>query len=248
MAHVFGSSWMVLLLVSVTVMLLQSQAVQGNGAELQKQVLARCNEIVSNQARCNRFWDNFEKAFVNKDPKTIKPEAYDELIKSEPIPVNHDKVLLWSKTGYMIKQLKNKKHFLSIGETIYGSLGSTKEWCGEEGSEEVQTSHCPDWDEHPENPSKSYWKSVSAAFAKAATGVVTVLLSGAEEKPFNEKSIFATDEVPNLQKDKVTSLRVILVNKGSSSKNCLDKSLEPLRKEWEDKYECRTATESDLIG
>lgn len=35
----------------------------------------------------------------------------------------------------MIEKLKNKEHYFHIGETIYGSLGSTKEWCGKKGSQ-----------------------------------------------------------------------------------------------------------------
>lgn len=43
--------------------------------------------------RCNRFWDNFKKAFVNKDPHTITPAAYNDLIKSEPIREDGKEVL-----------------------------------------------------------------------------------------------------------------------------------------------------------
>lgn len=36
----------------------------------------------------------------------------------------------------MIRQLKNKKHFLNIWETIYGSLDVPfAEWCGKKGSQ-----------------------------------------------------------------------------------------------------------------
>lgn len=35
----------------------------------------------------------------------------------------------------MIRQLKNKEHFLNIWQTIYGSLGVDFDWCGKKGSQ-----------------------------------------------------------------------------------------------------------------
>ncbi|KAM8723325.1 uncharacterized protein AB9X84_003335 [Acanthopagrus schlegelii] len=161
MAHVFGSSWTVLLLVSITVMLLQSQAVQGNGCfywlfscfkpqqepdntvpNLKEDVLTKCTKVVSDSARCNKFWDHFTAAFINKDPTTVGPEAYKDLIQSEPIPVKTE-VLLWSKTSDMITWLseQNIKHYFHLGETIYGSLDVPNAvWCGQRGKQEVLTS------------------------------------------------------------------------------------------------------------
>ncbi|XP_036944593.1 ADP-ribosyl cyclase/cyclic ADP-ribose hydrolase 1-like [Acanthopagrus latus] len=157
MAHVFGSSWTVLLLVSITVMLLQSQAVQGNGCfywlfscfkpepdktvpNLKEDVLANCRTFVSGTdlARCNKFWDHFTAAFINKDPTTVRPEAYKDLIQSEPIPVKTE-VLLWSKTSDMITWLSENdihEHYFHIGETIYGSLDVPNAvWCGQKGKQ-----------------------------------------------------------------------------------------------------------------
>ncbi|XP_035533259.1 ADP-ribosyl cyclase/cyclic ADP-ribose hydrolase 1-like, partial [Morone saxatilis] len=108
----------------------------------------------------------------------------------------------------------------------------------------ILSSDCPDYKKYPVNPVSSYWKRVSQAFAKAAEGNVTVLLSGTEDTPFNTNSIFATDELPKLDPNKVT-LRVILINKESQGKTCEDSSLKDLEKNWairskrSDNYHCK---------
>ncbi|XP_051236848.1 ADP-ribosyl cyclase/cyclic ADP-ribose hydrolase 1-like [Dicentrarchus labrax] len=270
MAKRLQSLWMTLLLVSVTMMLLQPQEVEGTGRwwwkwlcclhraeepqpteviDLKKEVMTKCQEFLGNDNtdRCNEFWDRFTGAFVNKAPQTVTPEAYNDLIKEHPIPKEKDKVLLWSKTKHMVTFLSKltEKHFFHIGDTIFGIMDEAV-WCGKNNNKDVLTSGCPEYMDGVE-PVGSYWKRVSQAFAEAAEGTVTVLLSGAVDTPFDTNSIFAVDELPKLDPKKVT-LRVILINTESQRKTCDDKSLKDLEKKWghPEKYHCRHTLESDL--
>ncbi|KAM3622113.1 uncharacterized protein V6R79_020493 [Siganus canaliculatus] len=260
MAGGSGSVRMAVLLVAITVMLHSAQEVFGmNGKELEEHITESCNDYKykttpqkdPNHAKvnCRAFLNKFKSAFVNKNPKTMTPESYHDLMENFKPPEHKNKYLFWSGTKDMIRWLiaENKNsYFYHIHDTVFRFLDIDEAWCGKPKSKEIFTKGCPAL-EDAISPVDCYWKAASRAFAKAATGKVTVLLS--DKRFYNSTSYFATDELPYLNSKKVTALRVLIVTTDATKGKCDHESLADLRKDagaLKNKYHCRQEKESDL--
>ncbi|XP_056880114.1 ADP-ribosyl cyclase/cyclic ADP-ribose hydrolase 1-like [Takifugu flavidus] len=114
--------------------------------------------------------------------------------------------MFWSKTERVVHAYNDKrKCFVMMEDTLLGSVLNNLIWCGKEGSNETFTWFCPKCDTYEDNPVRSFWTQGSAKFAEAAAGDATVMLNGSI--PFNNTSVFAKTEVPNLN-SAVTTLAV----------------------------------------
>ncbi|KAM3621048.1 uncharacterized protein V6R79_005252 [Siganus canaliculatus] len=206
-----GSMRMALLLVAITVMLHSAQEVFGmDGKEFETMITKNCNDYKSKKGTekdpnyasvdCEAFLERFKSAFVGKNPKKVTPESYNDLMEYVTLPTHEDKYLFWCKTGDLFAGLifNKNNYFYHIQDTVFGFLNIPEKWCGKEGSKGC-----------PENPYISYWQAASKAFAQAATGDVTVLLS--DKNFYISDSFFGNDELPNLNSNTVTQLRVLLV-------------------------------------
>ncbi|XP_047424859.1 ADP-ribosyl cyclase/cyclic ADP-ribose hydrolase 1-like isoform X3 [Mugil cephalus] len=213
---------------------------------LKRTFLDRCGKF--KEYDCQNVWSIFEQAYVNKDPCNVPPEAYHPLIAAAPIIPACNRMMFWSKTKDVVHDFTNKRDcFITMEDTLLGSVLDGLRWCGEEGSTETFTTDCPGWSDCVNNPVRSFWNSVSAAFAKAACGQVTTMLNGSIDTPYSPSSVFASIEVKNLNSTTVQKLNVVLVIQKNAVTNCTNASLENLKKDLgEIQYDCKEVPESQI--
>ncbi|KAM3621594.1 uncharacterized protein V6R79_013288 [Siganus canaliculatus] len=254
MAGVSGFVWMAVLLIAITVMLHSAQEVFGiSGKELEEKIIDKCNRYKTRtdpqkdpkhaSVDCEAFLKRFKSAFVGKNPNEVTPDSYKDLMETFKLPTHKDKYLFWCKTANLLGRLisNQNNYFYHIQDTVFGFLDITGKWCGKEGSEEIIMTGCP------ENPSISYWQAASKTFAQAATGDVTVFLS--DKNFYVSHSYFGNDELPNLNSNTVTELRVLLVLEEQRNVGCGHGSLKNLKKEagpLGEKYSCRHILEAKI--
>ncbi|XP_075903466.1 ADP-ribosyl cyclase/cyclic ADP-ribose hydrolase 1 [Nelusetta ayraudi] len=213
----------------------------------QSTFMARCNKFMG--YNCNQVWKAFQQAYVGRDPRKVPMDAYNPFIIETPFhnPICN-KLIFWSKTKEIAHDFteKNKNCFITVEDTLMGSVVDGLIWCGKEGSNETFTTGCPEWGEG-ENPVRSFWKRASAAFADAACGDVTVMLNGSLDTPYHPESVFASIEVPRFTSTKVKSLNVVLVTQNNLD-TCTNDSLKNLQKELAHgiTYNCKEVAEIQI--
>ncbi|XP_047206384.1 ADP-ribosyl cyclase/cyclic ADP-ribose hydrolase 1-like [Girardinichthys multiradiatus] len=198
---------------------------------------------------CQKIWDAFQQAYVNRDPCDVPTEAYDPLIATFLFDVLCNRTMFWSKTGDVVHDFTRRKNcFKTVEDTLLGSVLNGLEWCGKIGSNETFTTGCPKWEECEKNAVLSFWKRVSAAFGEFACGNVTVMLNGAITTPFNRSSIFASVEVKKFKFPNVKNLNVVLVIQKNAVTNCTNESLKNLMLELDKGigYHCFEVSDSHL--
>ncbi|MEQ2265516.1 hypothetical protein XENORESO_008349 [Xenotaenia resolanae] len=178
---------------------------------------------------CQKIWDAFQQAYVNRDRCDVPTEAYDPLIATVPFESLCNRMMFWSKTKNVVHDFTGGKDcFKTVEDTLLGSVLNGLEWCGKNGSSETFTTDCPKWEECEKSAVRSFWNRVSAAFGDFACGNVTVMLNGSIDTPFSPTSIFASIEVKKFKSPKVKNLNVVLVIQKNSVTNCTNESLKNL--------------------
>ncbi|KAM9712273.1 ADP-ribosyl cyclase/cyclic ADP-ribose hydrolase 1-like isoform 2-T2 [Menidia menidia] len=202
------------------------------------------------RTKCEQLWDAFQNAYVKKDHCKVPMEAYDLLMTLAPIEPLQDKAMFWSKTKDVVHDFTGKTDcFVTVEDSLLGSVLDGLTWCGKEGSSETLTTGCPDWNKCPNNTVSSFWKRISTAFADAAKGDVTVMLNGSITKPFDDKSIFASVEVERLKSPRIKNLKVVLVADKKAGTKCKNGSLKTLQEKLEKKkikYDCKDVPQSQI--
>ncbi|KAM4606300.1 ADP-ribosyl cyclase/cyclic ADP-ribose hydrolase 1-like [Polymixia lowei] len=158
-------------------------------------------------------------------------------------------MMFWSKTKDVVHEFTEKRDcFVTLEDTLLGFVLDGLTWCGDEGSSETFTTGCPGWSDCENNPVRSFWNRVSAAFADIACGDVTAMLNGSIAIPFSPTSIFGSIEVKRFTSTKMKSLNVVLVTQEKDGTNCTNASLKDLRQELDPriKYSCKEVTESQI--
>ncbi|KAM9839860.1 ADP-ribosyl cyclase/cyclic ADP-ribose hydrolase 1-like isoform 2-T2 [Aulostomus maculatus] len=195
---------------------------------------------------CKMLWSVFEQAYVGRDPCDVPMTAYDPLLAAAPFKPECNRMMFWSKTKDVVHALTEKSGcFLTLEDTLLGSVTNGLSWCGKEHSNETFTTDCPGWSDCQNNPVRSFWSRASAAFADAACGNVSVMLNGSIPSPFSSQSIFGSIEVKRFNPSKMGRLNVVLVTQKNSVSNCENVSLKQLQKELGDgiKYSCQEVAE-----
>ncbi|XP_008306381.1 ADP-ribosyl cyclase/cyclic ADP-ribose hydrolase 1-like [Cynoglossus semilaevis] len=191
---------------------------------------------------CKKLWKVFQQAYVGKSACKVPVEAYDPLLAEAPIQPACNRMMFWSRSKQVVHDFTEKTDcFITLEDTLLGSVLDGLSWCGKENSKETFTNNCPGWDECENNPVRSFWKKASAEYAHAACGGVTAMLNGSISPPYNSSSIFASVEVPRLNSTRVNSLTVVLVTQENSVSNCTNGSFEVLQKDLDEgiKYKCK---------
>ncbi|XP_041823848.1 ADP-ribosyl cyclase/cyclic ADP-ribose hydrolase 1-like [Melanotaenia boesemani] len=207
--------------------------------------LDRCKKFKENN--CENIWEVFQKIYVNRDPCQVPMEAYDPLITAAPFKPSCNKTMFWSKTKDVVHSFTEKRDcFLTMEDTLLGSVLDGLTWCGKEGSNETLTTGCPGWTECENNTVRSFWNRASAEFADTACGNVTVMLNGSIMTPFDSRSIFGSIEVKRFNSKRVRNLNVLLVMQKNAVVNCTTDSLQELQKVLDKgiKYNCKEVPES----
>ncbi|KAM3860356.1 ADP-ribosyl cyclase/cyclic ADP-ribose hydrolase 1-like [Diretmus argenteus] len=208
--------------------------------------IARCEEFKGKRNGCQNIWTVFEQAYVGKDPCNVPMEAYNELISTAPFESTCNRMMFWSKTKDLVHDFTEKRDcFVTLEDTLLGSVLDGLTWCGKEGSSETFTTGCPEWSDCENNPVRSFWNRASAAFADVACGDVTAMLNGSIATPFSPTSIFGSIEVKRFNSTRIKNLNVVLVIQKNALTNCNnDASLKDLKKELANgiKYNCKDVT------
>ncbi|XP_041669656.1 ADP-ribosyl cyclase/cyclic ADP-ribose hydrolase 1-like [Cheilinus undulatus] len=207
----------------------------------------RCQKFVGYD--CEKVWAAFEQSYVGKDPCNVPMEAYDPLIAAAPFKPACNRMMFWSKTKDVVHDFTGKKDcFVTLEDTLLGSVLDGLTWCGKEGSSETLTSDCPGWTDCDNNTVRSFWNRVSAAFAEVACGDTTAMLNGSIATPFSPYSIFGSIEVKRFSSQKMRSLNIILVTQEKHVSNCTNQSLKDLQKELDGgiKYNCKEVSEAQI--
>ncbi|KAM6900574.1 ADP-ribosyl cyclase/cyclic ADP-ribose hydrolase 1-like [Xenentodon cancila] len=178
--------------------------------------LDRCQQF--KDYNCENIWDAFQQAYVDRDPCNVTVEAYDPLIAAASFLPSCNRIMFWSKTKDVVHDFTKKRDcFVTLENTLLGSVLDGLTWCGKKGSSETFSTGCPGWMDCVNNPVRSFWNRASAGFAEAACGDVTAMLNGSITTPFHPTSIFASIEVKKLTSPKVKKLKVVLVTQGNAS-------------------------------
>ncbi|XP_022049500.1 ADP-ribosyl cyclase/cyclic ADP-ribose hydrolase 1-like [Acanthochromis polyacanthus] len=215
--------------------------------QFQSVFLSRCETFKGNN--CQKIWETFQQAYVNRDPCKVPMEAYDPLVTAAPFKPTCNRVMFWSKTKVVVHEFTEKTDcFVTLEDTLLGYVLDGLTWCGKEGSSETFTTDCPVWTDCENNTVSSFWKRVSAAYADIACGNVSAMLNGSIAVPFSPTSIFGSIEVKGLNATRVNSLTVVLVTEEENVTNCTDASLKVLQKELPAgiNYGCEEVPESQL--
>ncbi|CAN9506429.1 unnamed protein product [Ophioblennius macclurei] len=208
---------------------------------------SRCES--SKEYNCPKIWEAFQQAYVNRDRCKVPVEAYDPLIAAAPFQPACNRMMFWSGTKGVVQDFTEKKDcFVTLEDTLLGKVLDGLTWCGKEGSNETFTSGCPGWSECDNNPVRSFWGRVSAAYADAACGDVTAMLNGST--PYRNGSIFRNIELKKFNPAKVKSLTVVLVTQENKEGNCLNPSLKELQMDLQKgiQYNCKEAPQTQIYA
>ncbi|XP_072049570.1 ADP-ribosyl cyclase/cyclic ADP-ribose hydrolase-like [Amphiura filiformis] len=215
----------------------------GTTPNLEEIFLGRCWEfqyLYSSQDNCpgarvdcSDAWQKFKTAFVGKDPCNINDNAYDELLGLIPIRFADDMTLFWSGTNELAHGYADATPIDTLEDSMLGYMLNGLNWCSSEGSDRFSSDPCPDYD--PEScshtPSGVFWSSVSTMLAREASGIATVMINGSSPwDAFWSGSFFAKYELPNLDAEKVTNLRIIVAHdiEGPINEECGEDSVKRL--------------------
>lgn len=196
--------------------------------ELKHVFTTRCERF--KQYDCEKLWAVFEEAYVDKDPCAVPPEAYSALIKAAPFKDECNRTMFWSKTKDVVHAFTRKNDYVTLEDTILGSVLDGLTWCGKTGTKDTLTSGCPGWADCDNNPVRSFWNQASASFAQVACGDVSVMLNGSLVTPFSPTSVFASVEVKHFNPAIMNSLNAILVTPEIEVSTCSNPSLMDLKK------------------
>ncbi|XP_029955654.1 ADP-ribosyl cyclase/cyclic ADP-ribose hydrolase 1-like [Salarias fasciatus] len=236
-----------LLVVIVAVAVGVSLRQQPHQEEFKDTFINRCKEFKGDN--CSGIWEAFQQAYVNRDPCDVPVEAYDPLIAAAPFKPECNRMMFWSKTKDVVHDFTEKKDcFVTLEDTLLGEVLDGLTWCGKKDSSETFTSGCPGWSDCVDNPVRSFWNRVSAAYADVACGDVTAMLSGSIETPFSPGSIFRTVELKRFDSSRVNTLTVVLVTQEEKVANCTNDSLKDLQMELQKgiRYNCKEVPESQI--
>ncbi|XP_070538265.1 ADP-ribosyl cyclase/cyclic ADP-ribose hydrolase-like [Ptychodera flava] len=151
--------------------------------------------------------------------------------------------------------------YVTLEHTLTGNvLDRIGAWCGKLEYPGINYDECPDRNAchypDPESNAKcAFWQQASITFAKLAAGDVQVLLDGAPkngEKAFHPESYFNLYELPNLDKDKVKTIHILVMY---STKNIIETCSTGSIKELQNKisrtfkygYTCKNFTGFDAV-
>ncbi|XP_070538895.1 ADP-ribosyl cyclase/cyclic ADP-ribose hydrolase-like isoform X2 [Ptychodera flava] len=182
---------------------------------------------MSNGKDCDELWNTFFRAFAYKKP-CIEKNEYETYCNEAKHEVPYGKTLFYSGDGPYDESHDVKIPYVTLEHTLTGNvLDRIVAWCGKPEDPGINYDECPDRNacHHPDpesNAKCAFWQQASIEFAKLATGDVRVLLDGAKEdgeKAFHSKSYFKLYELPNLNKDNVKTIHILVMY---STKNIIE--------------------------
>ncbi|XP_024135429.1 ADP-ribosyl cyclase/cyclic ADP-ribose hydrolase 1 [Oryzias melastigma] len=241
------SGVVLLLLVAVVLVLALVLTLGRSSGGIKSTFLERCQKF--EDLNCQNLWDVFQQAYINRDPCNVPGDAYDPFIKALSFKPKCNRMMFWSKTKDLVHSFTQKRDcFVTVEDVPLGAILNDLTWCGKQGSNETFTTGCPGWSECDNNPVRSYWNRASAAFADAACGDVSAMLSGSIMTPFSPGSVFESIEVKRLRSPNVKRMNVVLVIEENAVTNCTNASLDNLQKALAVgiSYGCKEVTKAQI--
>ncbi|ESN95290.1 hypothetical protein HELRODRAFT_193621 [Helobdella robusta] len=191
--------------------------------------IARCQEFQevikpelfeNNPKNCSTLWYKFASSFMYKDPCNVKSEDYQDFLnEADHYMDTKDKTMYWSgMTDFVIAYTAYSKTYTTIRDqlAVY-ILKNSDVWCGQEGKPDMNFKQCPGFENCPNSAVGAFWKQMSKHFASKVRGTVHLMLNASSPAAFRENSIFATHELPNLNRANTPRLFVHMVsNLGST--------------------------------
>ncbi|XP_035508008.1 ADP-ribosyl cyclase/cyclic ADP-ribose hydrolase 1-like [Morone saxatilis] len=239
---VLGALVLIVVIAVVVALVLRNDTLQFKGI-----FIDRCKKF--NGYDCKKVWEAFEQAYVGRDPCDVPMEAYDPFVAATPFEPACNRMMFWSKTKDVVHEFTAKSDcFVTLEDTVLGAVADGLIWCGKEGSSETFTTDCPGWRDCVNNPVRSFWNRVSAAFADAACGNVTAMLNGSIETPFSSQSIFGSIELLRFNSTRMESLNIVMVTQKNPVANCTNESLNILQRKLDKgiQYYCNDVSEAQL--
>ncbi|XP_063956730.1 ADP-ribosyl cyclase/cyclic ADP-ribose hydrolase 1-like [Lytechinus pictus] len=173
------------------------------------------------RVNCARVVDLFLGGVLNVDPCGTPPDAFDAFLDMVPPTTAHGTTMFWSGVaGANIPQdiAQVTTAFTVLEETFPGYMAGNLSWCGATDGEEsgpgLNFTVCPTWRNEtcPNNTKAAFWDKASKMLANQAAGDVYVTLNAQREGgAFNNGSVFARIESPNLNPDAVTNVAIYLI-------------------------------------
>ncbi|XP_072107985.1 ADP-ribosyl cyclase/cyclic ADP-ribose hydrolase 1-like [Mobula birostris] len=203
---------------------------KGSTRNLKEIMMGRCFDYLQNinpsvgKKDCPKIWENFLNAFSGKDPCNIKMEDYEPFLKlaDHDIPVNQS--IFWSRTKELtVKYTKITEKLMPLESSLTGYLADGLNWCGRDSKPGPDYESCPEYNDCENNPMHSFWRAASQNYAAKAHGRVSVMLNGsANVDAFRENSIFGEIELAQLDKKKVTSVHLWIMDNinGPDKESC----------------------------
>ncbi|XP_059844897.1 ADP-ribosyl cyclase/cyclic ADP-ribose hydrolase 1-like [Hypanus sabinus] len=203
---------------------------KGSTRNLKEIMMGRCFDYLQSvnpsagEKDCPKIWESFLNAFSGKDPCNIKMEDYEPFLKlaDHDIPVNQS--IFWSRTKDLLQKFtKITGKYMPLESTLTGYLTDGLNWCGRDSKPGPDYESCPEYNDCENHPLRSFWRVASQNYAAKAQGQVSVMLNGsANVDTFRSGSIFAEIELAQLDKEKVTSVHLWIMDNidGPDKESC----------------------------
>ncbi|XP_071950147.1 ADP-ribosyl cyclase/cyclic ADP-ribose hydrolase-like [Antedon mediterranea] len=212
-------------LLFVSVFVATSSADPGTTPDIESIFIGRCSEYkhgvypvngnwlvdqgFSQSLDCVNLYTQFLSAFENKDPCSIEENAFEQFISNIEQVLPADSPLFWSGTNTLAHRYALASGLKTMEDTLIGYLMNNLMFCGSTSSG-LNYAECPGWGSC-NDPMSTFWDSASKSFASRANGNIAVLLSGSNaDGAYRNYSVFARIEVPNLNPDSISNLRIIV--------------------------------------
>ncbi|KAJ8043700.1 ADP-ribosyl cyclase/cyclic ADP-ribose hydrolase 2 [Holothuria leucospilota] len=183
---------------------------------------SQCNTYPSrSQTNCTDALNEFLEAFAFKDPCKVPEDAYDGFLNKSMVHSEPNETLLWSGTKNIAINIATiTDRYTTIERTAAGYILNGLRWCGENGSSGINYGSCGPCEEGQYDASTQFWRSASRHFAAQARGFVSVVLNSTRNGgAFNETSIFASQELPNINVTLVSHVYIHVVRSVTTPDN-----------------------------
>ncbi|XP_056411156.1 ADP-ribosyl cyclase/cyclic ADP-ribose hydrolase 2-like [Hyla sarda] len=202
----------------------------GTTPNLETIVIGRCYDYIETvnpsvgKKNCSAIWEAFKSAFVSKDPCSVIPSDYERYVNLtlHDLPIN--KSLFWENNKQLVHRLSDRGHrYMALGDTLMGWLADNLDFCGSSSDSGFDYNSCPMTSECEHNPGESFWRLASITYAKHSHGEIQIMLNGSTPGGgFPVPSFLADFEIPNFQRDKVSSINIWVMDEieGANVDSC----------------------------
>ncbi|XP_075716594.1 ADP-ribosyl cyclase/cyclic ADP-ribose hydrolase 2-like [Rhinoderma darwinii] len=211
----------------------------GTTPNLEDIVIGRCYDYIETvnpsvgKKNCSAIWEAFTSAFVNKDPCSVFPSDFQLYINLTLHDIPTNKSLFWENNKQLVHRLSDRgNRYMPLGDTLMGWLADNLYFCGSSSHSGFDYNSCPITSECEHNAEESFWRLASVTYAKHSMGEIQIMLNGSTPGGgFPVPSFLADFEIPNFQRDKVSSINIWVMDEigGLNVDSCAENSTATLQ-------------------